>query len=387
MKLSIGITAPLISALVHALMLVMLSRNATPADVAMILSLQVLFAFSFTILEVGIGRELSVAAARGPTNEYRVLNRIHWVGCILAGIAAIAIVMSIKLQYVAILIIVFSLAERRVAAAHACSVATGQIVLSSFILISGRLIGLVGLLAVGATTSISFDLAYCLVAAFSSMSLAVGLSTVPKVKPCEGPRRSMRKVLSVSLHYWATTLMAQARTLDVVIVSAMVPLPVAAAYALPARALQPLRIIGTSVGNLAFPLAAAGKEEAVKKLRRFASLSGIAGLASVLISLPFLPQLVPLILGPEYVLAVVPLVLFAAAAMINIPGAVMSSVLQASGRHREISMLGLGLLIVQILGLVLMLKLYGVNGAAFAVLGTYCIQLLVVSFLYQRRAK
>ncbi|MFJ5872508.1 polysaccharide biosynthesis C-terminal domain-containing protein [Dietzia maris] len=113
-------------------------------------------------------------------------------------------------------------------------------------------------------------------------------------------------------------------------------------------------------------------------------MGGICSGLLVLLLIPVIPSVVDLVIGPGYSGASVPLVLFALGAAVNLPGSVISSALQASGRQRQVTILGVVLLILQMLSLVLLVKLFSINGAAAAILLTYIAQLLVVVFLYRR---
>lgn len=385
MRLSYAVIAPIVSALAHATMLLILARGAPASAVAQILSLQVAIALAYTVIELGIGRELSIAAAKGPPIEFRFLNRVHVFGLGSTALVAIGAMSALGLGFIPIMIVIYCAAERRITACSGASIASGRISYSATVLIVGRIIGLASLVALSITTSTDTAVLYSVVIAASSTLLALALSTIPRPAAGSGSeRRSFREMLSVSMHYWATTLMGQARMLDVAIVSAILPLGTAASYALPARALQPLRIVGTSMANVAFPLAARDADREIAKLLKIACIASGAGALLIAALFPFLHKLVPLILGDEYRNSVIPIAIFALGAAVNLPGAVLSAILQAKRKQRIVTLLGLGLLVYQTTALAVVTIFYGVIGAAAVVLSTYIIQLLFVAIYYRK---
>lgn len=385
MKVSLAVVASLFSAVAHAIMLLFLSRGAPPEDVTKILALQVSLAFALTVFEFGIGRELAKVAAENHVREFRYLNNLHLFVCLAIGLAGLAIIYVTGLGYVPAVLIFHAVAERRISVGISSSIATGMIVRSSVILIMGRTISSITFIALVVIGQFDTATTYVSIVAISASVIALALHFVPQLNGNPGKeRRKLTKILSVSTHYWAATLMGQARTLDVAIVALFVPAGPAASYALPARALQPLRLVGTSAAGVAFPLAARREWAQVSGIVRFTTRLGVLAVLATLLVSPIAPHLIASLVGERYESAAVPLILIALGAAINIPGSVISSILQASGKHREITLLGIALLFFQGTALVVLVNVAGINGAAASVLATYVIQLLVVAKMYRK---
>lgn len=387
MKVPTAVAARLVSAAVQALLLLVLARQSEPAELATIVAMQAGFGFMTTTLELGIARELTVSAAKRAKSEYQFLSRLHAIGCLVFVALTVIVSAVLDLGYIPPAIAVYAVAERRISALLSAAVAVGKFHTSSMLLMVGRL-SLVAVYFSGAALAPGEPVStYAIAIATTSTLLAISFEFLPElVEQTATKRRPLSEILRVSIHYWIATMLGQVRSLDVVLVTGLVPTSAAALYALPSRSLQPMRLVGTSIAGLAFPVAASGDSKRTTQLLRIATLSASAAIFVVLLVSPFVPRFLNQAVGPEYEAASLAFILMAIGAAINMPGAVLSSILQAKQYQRHITILSVALTIFQFSAIVVLSGIFGINGAAAAVPATFALQLTVTALLYRRIA-
>ncbi|WP_271800494.1 hypothetical protein [Dietzia maris] len=385
MKVSFAVVARILSAAVQALLLLIVAREAEPSQLANLIALLAAMGFAATAIELGVARELTVVAAKGNGTEFSYLSRIHAAGCMAFVLLVSIVSFAIELGFLPAILAIYTAAERRISALMGATVAIGRLNTSSAVLIIGRLV----LLTVYFSGLVVFPEnpigVYAGATAISSVMLATAFHLYSRpASAVSAERRTLRAILGVSLHFWAATMLGQLRSLDVVLVTALFPSSSAALYALPSRALQPMRLIGTSIAGTAFPIAASGDRARTSQLLRISALTSVVAALALGGLAPFLPSILTALIGAEYQSAAMAFVLMAIGAAINIPGAVLSSVLQAHGFQRAITLLGVLLTAFQFVSIVILAAAYGINGAAAAVPATFAIQLIVTTLIYRR---
>ncbi len=224
-------------------------------------------------------------------------------------------------------------------------------------------------------------LAYSLASVLGSLGgLLVARDPLPPPRGDEGLGRLLRRANP----FWQASMSGLLRTLDVPLVQAFAGPPAAAVYALPSRAVAPLRLLATTMSTTAIPYASQRDSARLRELERTTLLGWLAMMGILVVSWSFIDNLVVLVLGDAYAAAAQVLRILAIGVVVNVPGAYWSGVLQGTGHERLVARVG-AVLVVVFAGLVTCGALIGgASGAAVGVVMMYAIQTLIFGW---RRAR
>lgn len=194
-----------------------------------------------------------------------------------------------------------------------------------------------------------------------------------------------REVLRDSFALYTATMSGQLRTLDVPLVALIGGPAAAAIYALPARAVAPLRLVGTSIASVAFPLAAHGDTTKLRRLNKSVyALSTIAAAAAVA-AWPWMPKIVEWVMGSAYAGSGAVLRVFLLGIALNVIGSLYSSELQGFGDQAFVALMGIGLVFVFYLALAIGVSADGAIGASWGLTGAFAAQVVVTAIRLRRK--
>jgi O-antigen/teichoic acid export membrane protein len=173
--------------------------------------------------------------------------------------------------------------------------------------------------------------------------------------------------------------------LDVVVVGALGTSLAAAVYALPARAVSPMRLIGTSVAAVAFPMAAREERDALRHLNRRLTVLALIALVVTAVMWRWAPDLAALVAGERYRRSGEIIRIFMIGVALNLLGSLISSELQGFGDSHFVARMGIALVVIFYCALALGVWVAGAYGAAWGTTVAFGIQLIVVA--WRLRAK
>lgn len=196
-----------------------------------------------------------------------------------------------------------------------------------------------------------------------------------------------RAVLSESRHYWAVSVGAQVRNLDVVVVASIAGATASGFYAAASRITSPLRIIPGSFSGLLLPRAVREwqRNHSFVNLRRPLILT-IIGLTGMYILIGILiPFAVPLLLGREYDGAILSMQIVAFGLPFAAGVTIVTSLFQAAGQRQTMARITwvftIGLFPVLWLGA----EIAGAEGAALGLGVINLVQLSTTGVILVRR--
>jgi O-antigen/teichoic acid export membrane protein len=249
----------------------------------------------------------------------------------------------------------------------------------------GRILSFAGLAALLSFSTLSPPLLFAatgLAGALASLALLRGQQRVGLEFP--GGARA-RQLLAGSRPLWTATMSGQLRNLDVVVVGALGTSLAAAVYALPARAVSPMRLIGTSVAAVAFPMAAREERDALRHLNRRLTVLALIALVVTAVMWRWAPDLAALVAGERYRRSGEIIRIFMIGVALNLLGSLISSELQGFGDSHFVARMGIALVVIFYCALALGVWVAGAYGAAWGTTVAFGIQLIVVA--WRLRAK
>lgn len=266
-------------------MLVLVARNASVAKFGIFATVLAVMLFASVATELGTDTHCSRLLAKGRREFAEVTAFTHLcltAGATVVGTTALAIgSLNFPLLSATVLVPLYVLSERQLNFRLNNLIALDRAVRGIVPLISARFLSLLALLLAlvqyDASRASPFVL-FCLISGLSNTLAVVLLVRRGGLRIRVSGLREVRDVIRHSRAYWIATLSGQMRTLDVAIVALIASPAAAAVYALPARAVAPLRLLGTSLGAVAFPMASRSETTSLHRLNR--ATSGLALLAT-----------------------------------------------------------------------------------------------------------
>ncbi|GAB2935002.1 hypothetical protein GCM10027047_34310 [Rhodococcus aerolatus] len=209
----------------------------------------------------------------------------------------------------------------------------GRAEISAVSLLQRRGLGLLGFLGLSTVCGPTLALSVGLLAGSVVANVLVRRTLGAVVAP-GGPVVPAGQLLRAARPFYANSVAAQLRNLDVTVVSLVAGPAIGGVYGLPARMTAPLRIIPTSVAAVSLRYlgdAERGRSALVRRL----PLVTTAGMALVMAVL-FMgaPQLVVALFGPQYLSSAVPLRILSVGLVFAFVTSFQTSELQARGHER-----------------------------------------------------
>ncbi|WP_191966786.1 lipopolysaccharide biosynthesis protein [Microbacterium testaceum] len=253
------ITTRGLSGAAQATALILLARNSSTTEFAIVSVISGIAVFVCAIADLGLAGFISKAQARGDTSAVRTALRANLLSTSSLGLvfaAAAGLFTPGGLSLVAILLAAGFFLEKNADTLLGVAIADGNTYIPSISIIGRRLINLSGLwiaVAVGWDAPLAYAASYVAGGAFAQ---AVGSIYARRTIPTGIKGARSIDVLRPSSHYMWTFLAGQSRLLDAGIVAFFAGSEAAAKYAAVTRLAQPALIIPGAIGTVMLPHAA-----------------------------------------------------------------------------------------------------------------------------------
>lgn len=332
------------AAVLQAVVLALVARAVTPAEFGLLGVFLGFATVAQTVIDMGVATFIIRERASKPeSGDIALAMRFNWFTSILLSVltaAAIAITAFVATyEWLFLLpLAVWIGAERNADARISIALADGDAKINVINLVGRRLLAtgiLVALVSLGTDGLLAYSSALAVAAVVSSI-FANGYVR-KRVSPRSGS--SYRELLRRSRPYWIHSVATQSRNLDSALVGAAAGATAAGYYTAGSRLTNPLRILPYSLANVLLPEASRAYTQG-RSLRSAYLMAGGMGavLAVVYLALiPLMPWLIPIVLGADYVGAIVViqivLVGFPFAAGVSL----VHALLQAMGRKSVVA--------------------------------------------------
>jgi len=221
-------------------------------------------------------------------------------------------------------------------------------------------------------------------------ALAAGLSTLVGREPpaVDGPSEgaTTRGALRLSLPFWVNSIAAQSRQLDVLLLSLVSPVAVAALYAPAGRLIGPLRLIPSTLAQAALPIIARSGR-AAKGPWKMVALASAVSFAAYSVVAVFAEPLVRFLFGQNYAGAGVVLQILLAGLLFASGASVLGSYLQGTSREWVLARISVGCAVLALLGVAVGATVAGAVGTAIGLSAAYVFQFLLAAWIVARHTK
>lgn len=389
----------LLAAFIQALTLVLLARGTEPERFGMVSAFMGAAIVLQTVVDLGVsGYALKVRAADAFDPAVALCVRIYRrLGVLLLGlVAAVGIGLAIvdRVPWWLFLPLGVGMAiERQADMRLNLAVADGDTWKNSSVLVARRIITLVllallspllgAVVAYGAGLTIGAVLSWLAGLKLITVPLGEPRGSTPPAPGDDPPAPDAQPLAAAALirtarPFWADSVMAQIRSLDALIVTAVAAPIQAGYYGAISRSVSPLRMVGTSLASVMLPAAVKSGRSDKRRMRRIL-LALFAGLAVLYALLGITAGWwVILLLGQDYAGAVPGFRLLLAGLALDGVSSVIGAVMLGS---RLESVVAWSVTIASLLGLVLVAGgglLHGSTGAAAGLAASYVLQFLIM---------
>ncbi|WP_159083715.1 oligosaccharide flippase family protein [Nocardioides terrigena] len=371
------LVARLASSLLQAGLLVTLAREVDPKTFGSVAAFIVIITLGGAVADLGLE---TAALRQSAVNLLFVgrMRRLHsaLVGSaclVMLGVSALGVILGLDLLSLLPLMLWVYL-ERRMSFDIGLNIGHQRTLRAGVALVGARMV------TVGAFILLPIDVSPVLAYSLSSvLGSGVGVMLAKfHVPPSRGAAdATVKQVLKAANPFWRATMSGLLRTLDVLIVQAVSGQGVSGIYALPSRAIAPMRLIATSISTTALPYAARRDYARLRTLERTMLVALCAAIAMAIAGWAFVDDFVVMVLGEAYEPSADVLRVLIIGVVLNVPGAFWSGVLQGTGHEQYVARVG-ALLVVVFLPLVAVgSALGGAVGAATGVTATYLLQVMI----------
>lgn len=331
----------ILGALLQAVIFIVMARIAGVRDFGILAAaLGILLALS-AALDFGVGAYLTKTRAESRDSPMLrgALGINRWSAVALMVVTSVMfIVLGFFVDEVYFLLIPLAAstaAEKMTDGLLALAIADGDTLENTYSILLRRSLCLALLLALA--NVLNPLLAYAIAQLMASgVGLIVAAKRLSKrVQP--GVSVTYRAVLHESWPFWVNTALAQVRNLDAAILAIVTNPVVAGIYAVPSRLTAPLRIIPTTLAQVALPAASRGHKDEIRALIRAISIVMLlmtAILGAVAAAAPLLVQ----VLGSDYEEAAVPLQILCVGLIFASAASFMNSILQGRGLAKVVAL-------------------------------------------------
>ncbi|MFJ5698446.1 oligosaccharide flippase family protein [Arthrobacter sp. NPDC093139] len=329
----------LVGALLQAATMLLLARDAGPHNFGLFSAVFGAAVVFQTAFDAGIATMVVKERATDPASPYigsslHLTDRLALAILIASALPLAFLGLFVDHLYLLMLpLSVWAASERHSDTWLSVTMADGEARINTQTLLIKRTLVLLiylGAVFVGVDAILAFSAA---MAGTAFVALVVVRKIVSSRVSFDLPRLGAREILTISWPFWLNSLGTQARNLDAVVVSIVAGPLHAGFYAATSRATGPLRILSTSLAAVLLPASTTAKRREIRRLLRLVAIVGVVS-ATIFSSLILIvPAAVNLLLGAEYVGAVLPLQI----ALVGLPFAAMSSLLGSilQGMNRQ----------------------------------------------------
>ena len=389
-SIAVVATSRIISALMQAASLLLVARNIPTNTFGLFAATLTVVLFVAVVAEAGLDTYCSRSIARGQLSDAALSNGLHLTLALSAGFVTtclLAVGVGVWQLPIALTALpIYVVAERRLSFRLTNLIALQNSSAGVLPLALGRTATLAALAALIATSSISPLLLFALTGLLGTLLSLAFLRRRPFVGLHIPAFAKARLLLAGGRPFWIATLSGQIRSLDVAFVAALGSPVAAALYALPARAVAPMRLVGTSVAAVAFPLASRGEVKALRRLNQRVFALAAVGIVATAFVWSWVPDLAALAAGERYRVSGEVLRVFMIGVALNVVGSLMSSELQGFGDSRFVGRMGMALVVVFYIALGVGLWAGGAQGAAWGTTVAFASQLAIVAWRLRWKA-
>lgn len=225
----------------------------------------------------------------------------------------------------------------------ALAVADGRERIATTSMIGRRLIPLiVGLVALGAGWPIDQLTIYGCISALTSVAMIAWVPAhldqlPPRVRP---QREDFLQAARQGLPFWISTTASQTRDLEGWLVSRVSDLAAAGSIGVAARLARPFALLSQAIAQPLLPMAAGRGSRFARKAVLTVFVTGVAGSAAAALALPFLPALIQVALGADYISAIGVSAIALTTAGVIATATPLGAILQARGRQASVAAIG-----------------------------------------------
>ncbi len=376
----------MLAAVLQALSLILVARYAGPANFGVLAAFIGLVIVFQAFFDFGISTYITKQRAKS-SDDPQVVEAIYiyqYLGAaLLMSLSMAALILSYIEQYAWWLFLPLAIAgclERQSDVRLTIALADGDVWKNATNLVVRRAIALAVLLAV---VQVGLDAlqAYGIAAVMSSFVSYVVSRRFVKIDGHPGGLSwtKSKAILVASRPFWANSLGAQLRNLDVLLVNHVATASIAGYYGAVSRSVSPLRMVSSSLATVMLPMVARRNGRVRSFLWAVAVVIGSlsAGYASLAV---FAEQAVLFLLGAEYLPAVVAFKIVIVGLVFASVSSVMTSILQASGWEKSVGKISLATSFLALAGVAVGVTLFEATGAAFGLSVSYIVQCAALTF-------
>lgn len=373
----------MVAAILQAILLVMLARDSGPPDFGLFSAVFSLATIVQTASGLGVPTLIIRERARSRDSELLRggLGLMNPIGLILSALVAVSLLLlgfltEPRFLYLAPLAI-WVAAERYADTWLGLAVADGDAHINTVNVVLRRAfaLGLYAGFSIWLDPLLSFSVSLSLAALISAFG--VRSQIVSRIN-LEGPSSGIREILRRARPFWLNSLGTQARNLDVTVVSAVAGLSQAGYYAAASRVTSPLRIVSTSLATVLLPMASRGQPSDIRRLLKLAACV-VAGMAVVYSAgVAGMPWIVRTYLTDAYLDAIVPLQVVLIGLSFAAGASLLGALLQGVGLQLYVAHTAVATTIVCLLGAAAGAVIDGATGAAWALLLSFVVQMLLL---------
>lgn len=195
----------------------------------------------------------------------------------------------------------------------------------------------------------------------------------------DAPSTEIIQLVREAWPFYLNSVAAQARNLDVMIVSGVAGPVAAGVYAVPARMTSPLRLLPTSLSPIIVRYAALGTPSALRAIRHVSIIVMVVMPAVMLAVAVAAPWLIDVSLGAQFSSAVLPLRIICGGLVFAFAVSLQTSYLQGRGEEQYVGKVAVVITVLTLSSLALGAILGGSTGAAYAASGTFLVHCIMLA--------
>ncbi len=381
----------LISVVLQAATLVLLARWVGPSDFGVAAAVMGVLTVVGALSDLGLGplllRQLSLDRSYPRTTQIlRTNSRTSVLLAVLSvtGLVALAAATHHPVLYMLVPLGIWVAAEKNGDLWLNLATADGRTQVSAVSILLRRGLGLAIFTALTLLlpTVWAFSIGLAVGSTLANVAIRNHLSPVRLAVPPGG----LRALLREAWPFYVNSVAAQARNLDVVLVSALASPVAAGIYAVPARLTSPLRMLPTSLGPVIVRYAAIGTPAALRAVKQVSGAVMIVMPGLMLAVAVSAPWLIGVSLGESFAGAVLPLRIICVGLVFAFGVSLQTSYLQGRGDERYVGAVGVAITGLTLISLAFGAAYAGSTGAAYAVSGTFLVHCVLLALRTRRRS-
>ncbi|WP_455835204.1 oligosaccharide flippase family protein [Pseudarthrobacter siccitolerans] len=373
----------IVAAVLQAILLVMLARDAGPDDFGLFSAVFSLATLAQTASGLGVPTLVIRERARSKSNSLlrgglRLMNPIGLMlaAVVALGLTVLGLTVEHRLMYM-VPLAVWAAAERYSDTWLGLAVADGDAHINTVNVVLRRAIALLlyVLCALWWDPILAFSVSLSAAALASAFAVRRQISSRIHL---DGRSASAKRVLRKAWPFWLNSIGTQARNLDVAVVTAVAGLSQAGYYAAASRVTSPLRIVSTSLATVLLPMASRGGPRDIKRLMALSAAVVLVMAVVYSVGAAIMPWIVTTFLTDAYLGAVTPLRIVLIGLCFAAAASLLGALLQGIGFQLYVAHTAVVTTIVCLLSAAFGAAVSGASGAAYALLISFFVQMLLL---------